>query len=160
MNFMNIRKAVLSDSLLLSTLCMDVQKLHADAHPEFFKIPQSADFAELFFEKMLSNDTSFIFIAEEEGKALGYVFCNLVEKPDNPFINAQRFLMIEQISVRPQAHRRGVGDSLMKQVEATASDLDVKRIELGSWDFNVGAHGFFEQMGYQKHHFKFWKTID
>ena len=67
--------------------------------------------------------------------------------------------MVEQISVRPQAQGRGVGALLMGKVENIARELDVKRIELGSWDFNMSAHGFFERMGYQKRHFEFWKTI-
>ena len=158
-NFMDIRKATSEDALLLSTLCMDVQRLHVKHHPEYFKSPRSEDFAESFFKKMLNNDPSVIFIAEEEGSALGYVFCNLIDKPDNPFVFARRFLMVEQISVRPQAQGRGVGALLMGQVEDTARELDVKRIELGSWDFNMSAHGFFERMGYQKRHFEFWKTI-
>ncbi|HEY5730755.1 MAG TPA: GNAT family N-acetyltransferase [Anaerolineales bacterium] len=157
---MNIRQAAVTDSLTLSTLCMDVQKLHANAHPTIFKIPHSADFAKAFFDKMLVNDTSFIFIAEENEEALGYVFCNLVEKPENPFLFTRRHLMIEQISVRPQAQGRGVGASLMRQVEATARELGVLRVQLGSWDFNSNAHGFFERLGYEKWHFQFWRMLD
>ena len=138
---------------------MDVQKLHADAHPDVFKGPQSEDFAQAFFEKMLDNDTSFIFIAEEIEDALGYVFCNLVEKPENPFLFARRHLMIEQISVRPQAQGRGVGAKLMDQVEVVAREFNVPMVQLGSWDFNTNAHGFFERLGYEKWHFQFWKIV-
>ena len=157
---MDIRKATLKDSLLLSTLCMDVQLLHAEHHPGFFKEPQSPDFATSFFEKVLSEEAAFVFIAEENGNSLGYIFCNLVERPENPFIFARRFLMIEQIAVQPQAQGRGVGASLMEQAEVTARELGAERIELGSWDFNTNAHGFFERIGYQKHHIKFWKVLN
>ena len=157
---MNIRKATLDDSLLLSTLCMDVQKLHADAHPEVFKSPQSEDFAKDFFEKILVNDTSFVFIAEENEEALGYVFCNLVERPENAILFARRYLIIEQISVRPQAQGRGVGAKLMEQVEVTARELSILKIQLGSWNFNTDAHGFFERLGYEKWHFQFWKMLE
>jgi len=157
---MNICKAVSKDSLLLSTLCMDVQLLHVQNHPEYFKTPESADFAQSFFEKLLQEETTFIYIASENGEALGYVFCNLVDKPENPYTYARRYLMIEQISVRPMAQRKGVGRALMEQVEVTARELGVPRIHLGSWDFNTSAHGFFEQMGYRKRHFDFWKAIE
>lgn len=157
---MEIRKATSDDSLLLSTLCMDVQKLHADAHPEVFKVPQSEDFARDFFEEILGNDTSFVFIAEENEEALGYIFCNLVERPENVILYARRHLMIEQISVRPLAQGRGVGAKLMDKVEIAARELGVSMVQLGSWDFNTNAHGFFERHGYEKWHFQFWKRLD
>ncbi|HAV75787.1 MAG TPA: hypothetical protein DCX53_00370 [Anaerolineae bacterium] len=156
---MNIRKAISTDALLLSSLCMDVQRLHAVAHPEYFKVPQTEDFAEIFFETILGLDTSYIFIAEDKDDALGYVFSNLVEKPENPFIFTHRYLMIEQISVRPHVQRHGIGASLIREVEVAARDLGVKRIELGSWDFNLNAHRFFTRMGYEKQHYKFGKTV-
>ena len=37
---MNIRKAVRGDGLLLSMLSLDVQRLHADKHPNIFKKSQ------------------------------------------------------------------------------------------------------------------------
>ena len=130
---MNIRKAVLADSLILSTLCMDVQQLHVDPHPEFFKAPKSVDFAEAFFREMLEKETVFIYIAKDGGDALGYVFCNLVDKPENPFTFARRFLMRE---------------------------LGVPWVELGTWDFNTNAHVFFERMGYRQRHLQYWKILE
>jgi GNAT superfamily N-acetyltransferase len=156
---MDIRKATLNDSLLLSALCMDVQQLHVDAHPDFFKAAKSADFAAAFFEEILSQTTSYIFIAVEKETAIGYIFYNLVEKAENPFTFARRYLMIEQISVSPKAQGLGAGRALMHQAEITARELEVTKIELGSWDFNTNAHGFFEQAGYKQYHHKFWKVI-
>ncbi|HSG42893.1 MAG TPA: GNAT family N-acetyltransferase [Anaerolineales bacterium] len=157
---MNIRKATTEDSLLLSTLCVDVQKLHTQSHPDLFKTPQSSDFAIPFFEKMLQEDTMYIYISEENEHALGYIFFKIVERDENPFLFARRYLLIDQISVRPKAQGQGVGKALMQQVEVVARELEIPRIELGSWDFNTSAHGFFEQMGYKKHYFEFWKTAD
>jgi len=157
---MNIRRAVLADSLLLSTLCMDVQKLHAQNHTALFKEPPSPDFAVPFFEKMFLDDTKYIYIAEENEQALGYIFFKVVERNENPFLFSRRYLLIDQISVRPEAQGQGVGKVLMQQVEVVARELGVPLVELGSWDFNTNAHGFFERMGYEKRYFEFWKTMD
>jgi len=159
MNCMNIRKATLSDSLLLSTLCMDVQKLHAQNHPTIFKEPLSPDFAVSFFEKTFPDDTKYIYIAEENEQALGYIFFKVVERDENPFLLSRHYLLIDQISVRPGAQGQGVGKALMQQVEVVARELGIPLVELGSWDFNTSAHGFFEKMGYGKRYFEFWKTI-
>jgi ribosomal protein S18 acetylase RimI-like enzyme len=157
---MDIRKATLNDSLLLSTLCLDVQKLHAQSHPDLFKTPQSSDFAVSFFEKLFLEDSIYIYIAEENEQALGYVFFKVVERNENPFLFARRYILIDQISVRPQAQGQGVGKALLQQVEIAAGELGIPRIQLGSWDFNDSAHGFFQRMGYEKRYFEFWKAID
>src|SRR6266496_1074209 len=137
---MNIRRAISMDALCLSSLCMDVQALHVKHHPNIFKTPESEDFAESFFKEMLTDPAVHIFIAEESGEAVGYIFCQLIERPESPFTFARRSLLVDQISVRPAARGKGVGTALMQQAELLAKDLAVERIQLDSWDFNTNAH--------------------
>jgi GNAT superfamily N-acetyltransferase len=156
---MNIRLATSLDSLELSSLCMDVQRLHAEYHPKFFKMPQSEDFAISFFDTLLADVSVRIYIAEENGEDLGYVVCKSMERTENPFTFGMRYLMIDQISVRPQVQGRGVGKALMEQAEALAKELGVQKILLDSWDFNKNAHTFFESMGFAKFNHRFWKDL-
>lgn len=156
---MNIRKAISSDSLVLSSLCVDVQSLHARLHPEIFIMPQSDDFAQSFFVDMLADPSITIFIAEADGQATGYVVCKLIERPKNAFTFDLRYLLIDQISVRPAVQGRGVGEALLRRAEQFAHDLGVQRIQLDSWGFNLGAHEFFEKMGFEKFNHRFWKRL-
>jgi GNAT superfamily N-acetyltransferase len=156
---MKIRQAAPSDSSLLSSLSIDVQSLHAEHHPEFFKMPKSDDFAVSFFSMVLADISARVFIAEENDQALGYIVCKSMERAENPFTFAMRYLFIDQISVRPQARGRGVGTALMKQAEALAGELGVRKIQLDSWDFNINAHVFFEGMGFAKFNHRFWKDL-
>ncbi|HET9587668.1 MAG TPA: GNAT family N-acetyltransferase [Anaerolineales bacterium] len=156
---MNIRPALSTDSAQLSSLCVHVQSLHAAHHPDIFKTPQSEAFAITFFEGMLADPTISIFIAEADGQALGYILCKLVERDETPFTFAMRYLLIDQISVRPGARQQGVGRALMKQAELLARELAVQKIQLDSWDFNMNAHAFFEHVGFQKFNFRFWRHL-
>lgn len=156
---MNIRPAARSDPPTLSRLSMDVQRLHAEHHPGIFKQPESEDYAVSFFEEMLADPTIHAFLAEENGDALGYILCKLVERPETPFTFATHTLLINQISVRLGARRHGVGALLMQQAEVLAKELKVERIQLDSWGFNLNAHVFFERMGYQKFDFRFWRLL-
>jgi GNAT superfamily N-acetyltransferase len=156
---MKIRQAVSTDSLLLSSLCVDVQSLHAKHHPDFFKTPTSDDFAVSFFDGMLADPTTSIFIAEENGQAIGYIVCKLIERPENPFTFAMRYLLVDQISVRPAAQGKGVGKTLIKRAIVLALELNLQRIQLDSWDFNTDAHAFFEKMGFEKFNHRFWKNL-
>jgi GNAT superfamily N-acetyltransferase len=156
---MNIRKARSEDSLLLSDLCRDVQNLHAQNYADIFKMPNSADFAVSFFDEMLADPAVSIFTAEENGEVIGYIFCKLIERPENPFTFAMRSLHVDHISVRPGARGRGVGTALIKEAEMLAQGLNVQRIQLDSWDFNQDAHLFFERLGFQKFNFRFWRHL-
>lgn len=156
---MKIRQAIATDSLLLSSLCVDVQSLHAKHHPDFFKIPASDDFAMTFFSEMLADPVVSIFIAEENGEALGCIVCKLIERPENPFTFAVRYLHIDQISVRPVVQGKGIGTKLIKRAIVLALELNLQRIQLDSWGFNTEAHRFFEKMGFEKFNHRFWKNL-
>lgn len=156
---MKIRKAIATDSRLLSSLCVDVQRLHAEHHPDFFKTPQSDDFAVSFFDELLADPSVAIYIAEGDAQSLGYIFCKLFERPESVMTYANRFIQIEHISVRPNAQRHGVGAALMKRAEELAGEIGVKKIQLNSWDFNLQAHTFFEKHGFSKIEHRFWKKL-
>jgi GNAT superfamily N-acetyltransferase len=156
---MKIRQAISKDNLLLSSLCMDVQRLHAENHPDIFKMLKNDDFAAAFFEETLADPLATVFIAEEGGQAFGYILCKLIERPENPFTFPMRYLLVDQISVRPEAQGKGVGGALMEQAEALAREWDVSRIQLDSWGFNTDAHAFFEKMGYDKFNHRFWRDL-
>jgi GNAT superfamily N-acetyltransferase len=138
---------------------MDVQKLHAEHHPEIFKMPQNEDFAIAFFEEMLADPLVTIFIAEEDEDAVGYILCKLIERPENPFTFAARTVLIDQISVRPAARGQGAGTALIHRAERLARELNVQRIQLDSWEFNLSAHAFFERLGFQKYNHRFWRKL-
>lgn len=156
---MKIRKAIATDARLLSSLCVDVQTLHAEHHPDIFKLPAQDDFAASFFDGLLADATINIFIADEAGQALGYVVCKLIDRPENVFTFPMRYLLVDQISVRPTARGKGVGAALLERAESLAKELGLKRIQLDSWDFNTGAHAFFEKQGFEKFNYRFWKNI-
>jgi len=156
---MNIRRASSTDSLLLSSLCVDVQTLHAKHHPNIFKLPQSDKFAASFFDEALADSTINIFLAEEDEQGLGYVLCKLVERAEGPFTFALRYLLVDQISVRPAAQGKGVGKALLGQVEIFAKELNIQRVQLDSWDFNLDAHAFFQKVGFEKFTHRFLKNL-
>jgi ribosomal protein S18 acetylase RimI-like enzyme len=133
--------------------------MHAEHHPNVFRMPDSDEFAVSFFDEKLADPTVTIFIAEEEGKMLGCILCKLIERPENPFTFESRSLLVDQISVRPAAQGRGIGAALMQQADLLAAQLHVQRILLDSWDFNTKAHGFFESQGFRKFTFRFWKWL-
>ena len=156
---MNIRQATANDSLLLSGLCMDVQQLHAEKLPDIFKIPQREEFAVTYFDEMLADPAVAIYLAEEDGETIGYILCKLFERPETVFTHANRFLIIEHISVRPAARQRGVGFALMDRADRLANDLHITRLQLNSWSFNTTARRLFEKCGFEKTEHRFRRDL-
>ena len=120
---MIIRRATQEDALALSSLCVDVQRLHAEHYPQLFKFPETEDFALAFFSEWLGYPTVVIFIAEDRGEACGYAVCRHIERPETAFTFPVRFLQIEHISVRPALQGKGTGAALMAEAESLAREL-------------------------------------
>jgi ribosomal protein S18 acetylase RimI-like enzyme len=153
---MKIRQAGKEDARLLSKLNVYVQRLHAEAYPDLFKLPEQDDFAVSFFEMFLDNPAVTIFIAEDP-HPVGYVVCRVVKSEENPFMVARSFLYIDQISVEPEYHGKGIGKALMARAAQLAERESLPKIALDSWDFNQDAHAFFHSQGYEIYNVKMWK---
>lgn len=157
---MNTRLATPTDACLLSSLCVTVQELHAKHHPEVFVMPSGPNFAEEFFTSQMADPLTHIFIAEENGHALGYVVCKLVERSANMITYEMRYLLIDQISVLPKSQGKGAGAALIERTRVLARELGVKQIRLDTWDFNTKAHGFFEHEGFTKFIYRYWLNLE
>ena len=83
----------------------------------------------------------------------------MIEREETPFTYPNRFLHIDQISVRPDAQGGGAGTALMDQIEKLARELGASKIQLDSWNFNTKAHAFFEALGFEKFNYRFWQNL-
>lgn len=104
---MEIRRAKIEDAAILSALSVDVQRLHAQALPARFKQPQSDDYALQFMQEHLAEPLSCFFIARQDGEDIGYIWARIVDRPENEFTLAWKYIYIDQISVKPAYHRKG-----------------------------------------------------
>ena len=157
---MNLRKATVQDSELLSRLNLDVQQVHAEHYPAVFKAPQDEAFAVPFFSSLLQDPEIHIFIVEEGGEGQGYIVCREMRRPENAFTYASYYLYIDAIGVRPAAQGRGLGAALISRARSLAEELGAERLALDSWDFNASAHGFFEHQGFTRLIYRYWRGID
>ena len=143
----NIREAVLGDERRLAELNGCVQKLHVASRPDSFK-PSDIDEVAEWFKTFLESVSSHIWIAEEQGKVVGYVTSIVHERAETPFCHARRWCEIDQIGVDPGFRRRGIGSALIQKAVATARAEGIAVVELGSWSFNEGARQAFGKLGF------------
>jgi len=71
----------------------------------------------------------------------------------------RRFLVIDNIVVRKDSRRQGVGRLLLERAEQWALARGADMVELNVWEFNTGARLFYQALGYETASRKMWKQL-
>jgi GNAT superfamily N-acetyltransferase len=156
---MRVYQAEKSDAALLSRLNLAVQLLHAKGCPEIFKMPAGDGFAVGFYEIVLGQENTYVFIVEDEGEARGYIFMRVMHREGNILMYPWSYLYIDQISVEPPHQGKGYGRVLMEKANELAEEHGLDQILLDSWFFNQGAHSFFEKQGFEVFNLRMWRKL-
>lgn len=157
----NIRKAQLEDASLLAELNATVQGLHAQAYPTRFQVPNPKDPVLIsLYEEKLQEETTHIYIAEDEGQAIGHIVCQHSQREANPYTLAFDSLRIDEITVNESHQGKGVGYALMQTAESLAHELKVQQLSLGVWAFNEKAIEFYKRLGFDIASMTMWKRFD
>ena len=109
---LNIRAADTGDIADLSRLNLQVQRIHLESEPQFFRMPAMNE-VEGFFRDALSDPNKEILVAVEGSAVAGYLLAEVRERPESPFKASRRWLQIDQIGVDLPYRRRGYGRALV-----------------------------------------------
>ena len=150
---MTVRRAVGADAHVLTALNLFVHEMHLARRPDYFK-PVRADDVAAWFRERLEERTTAAWIAETEGRPVGYVLTFFHERGEDAFRRPRRWCEIDQIAVDPGWRRRGVGRALMAAALAEADSRGVDA-ELFSWAFNTDAHAMFRRLGFEPRMLRF-----
>lgn len=110
-------------------------------------IPQIADLEKICFSEPWSaesildaykNSTKF-FVAEENGKVLGYVGISCIL--DEGYIT--------NVAVFPNERGRGIGTALLKRLFSLAGDISLSFISLEVRESNLAAISLYEKLGFK-----------
>ena len=121
-----------------------VHKIHAKEYPDIFKDPTDPDSVSTFFEELIQNPSHYIFLAIEDGKALGYIWAQYMEGSESALKHATKQFYIHHIAVREDNRGKRIGVELMSRIEELAQYKDVAQIALDVWSFNSDAQEFFK----------------
>jgi ribosomal protein S18 acetylase RimI-like enzyme len=88
-----------------------------------------------------------LLLAEQAGEVVGYAMLQFVSRPANPYMNARKFVHVEEFCVDENHQRMGIGQRLMAGLKKLAREKGCPRIELDVWSFNERAKQFYEAAG-------------
>jgi len=153
-----IREATEADADIISSLNIDVQAAHASAMPWWFKPASPDTFPPDVVARLLDDPSNLLFLAEVDSSPAGYVYAEVMDRPETSFNYAYQMVYVHHISVRSAHRRQGVGRALLEAVQTAANKRDARMISLDVWTFNAGARAFFSLNGFEAHSERLWKS--
>ena len=143
---MKIRRAENRDIERILFLLSQVLEVHASIRPDIF-VSGTTKYSENELKEMVADDNKPIYVAEEEGVVLGYVFCQIKEPPFTSTMVKRKTIYIDDLCVDSSSRGRHVGEQLFEFVKEEARRLGCYDITLNVWTGNDGAERFYEKMG-------------
>ncbi len=136
-----IRQAVLEDLDQITLLVKDVGNLHARNRTDIF-LPGAVTADKEKCKKRILGEKYHILVEEKEGQILGVCMAFIRTIKNDIKLRNAKVLRIEEIVVRPEMRKKGIGSALIRCMKRYALDNDCCRIETNVWGFNHVSHRF------------------
>ncbi len=143
---MEIRFAEAKDVTGILALLKQVGRVHHEGRPDIFRAGAQKYGASQILA-MLPNSKTPILVAVEDGKVLGYCFCQMKHYEHDPVMTDRRVLYIDDLCVDENCRGKGIGKALYEQVCRYAKMRKCDSITLNVWCCNENALKFYEALG-------------
>ena len=143
---MTIRFAQTVDIPGLTALLYQVGGVHHHIRPDIFR-SGAIKYEEKELEEILSDESRPIFVAVEDGKVLGYCFCQLKNFQGSTVLTDRKELYIDDLCVDEACRGQHVGKRLYDHTCAWAKEIGCQFVTLNVWCGNDSAMKFYENRG-------------
>ena len=126
-----------------------VQSIHADAEPEFFRPPEKAETFHQYFEGILGDPDQHLLFACLDGVEVGFVQYFLGLRPQSIFRPERRVGYVHGLVVNEEHRRTGCAAMLIKHVKQAARQEAIALLGIDFWSFNDAARACFEKAGFK-----------
>ncbi len=134
---MNVRRATVEDVEAIAPLF--------DLYRTFYEQPSDLALAHRFIGERLQQGESVIFLAEMDGKAVG--FTQLF--PSFSSVGAMRIWILNDLYVDAAARRQGVAQALLQAASEFARADGARRLELETDHSNDSAQALYRRLGWE-----------
>lgn len=146
---MKIRFAENKDKPRLGELLSQVLEVHHNARPDLFK-GGAKKYTDSELDAILADESRPIFVAEENGKVLGYAFCIFIQHENDNILTDVKTLYIDDLCVDENLRGKGIGRALYNYVVGYAKECGCYNVTLNVWADNKSALAFYESIGLHK----------
>ena len=146
MSDMIIRRAVEADIPVIDKLLYQVHKIHSDIRPDLFN-KGTKKYTDEELKSIIADDLTPVFVAEIEGRVLGYAFCIHQQHINDNNLTDIRTLYIDDLCVDEASRGMHVGRALYDHVISYARENGYYNVTLNVWAGNDSAMRFYESVG-------------
>lgn len=143
---MEIRIASEQDIVLIFSLWEELMIYHHSHHPIFRYRKAGKKILMDELKARMQHPYSCIFLAEEMGQILGFIFVNFRKMPDSFYHHKKGY--IAETVVTEKAREKGIGKALYEQAEKWLIGLGADHIELQVSTRNERAQKFWKNRGF------------
>ncbi len=145
-----IRPASRHEHDRLRDLFRELDEFHRLARPDIFRRPTGPQRSAEFLDATISGPDSTILVAEAPTKQLiGLVTLFVRTLPASIVRDEQRFVQLDNLVVRADARRQGVGRLLVAASAAWSANVDAPMIEVSVWSFNAAGKSLYHATGFE-----------
>lgn len=143
---MDIRVATTKDVKTLQDLndevFVDNHKYDSDLKMDWAQSSKGKE----YFTEVVNNKDAICLIAEENGKAIGYI----AAQPKDFGYRLSKYIEIENMGVSHEQRSKGIGGRLMEECLKMAKSKGFQRAYVNAYFENTGAISFYEKSGFRK----------
>jgi ribosomal protein S18 acetylase RimI-like enzyme len=145
-----VRRATPADAPALGRMGAQLMRLHYTFDPERFLDPGArpeAGYAS-FLRGQLEDDERAVFVAEQDGRVVGYIYAGVEPLSWKELRDRAGFL--HDLVVVEGARRGGVATALLTAAIEWLVTLNVPRVMLWTAQQNTAAQELFEKLGFRR----------
>jgi GNAT superfamily N-acetyltransferase len=133
----------------LEPLWLALHEHHRSVQPGFayFSDERSWEVRRSCYRRWISEEGSFILLAERHSRAVGYAFVEIQSGPDDTWVTGSRVAELQTLSVAPGERGNGVGTRLLDEVDDELDRLGIGDLLIGTLAANSGAQRLYERRG-------------
>jgi ribosomal protein S18 acetylase RimI-like enzyme len=146
---LTIRPATAQDYDDLCEIIAEVDEMHRQRFPYIFQKPPGPARERAYVLGLLADEDHGLFVAEAGGRVAGFLHVMAHDTPPIPILVPRRLAVVDNLVVRRDLRRAGIGRALMERAEQWARQQGATEIDLTVFEFNADAIAFYRRLGYE-----------
>ena len=155
---MCIRRAENKDAARVLQILEQVNLIHHNLRPDLFNI--ATKYSEAQLHSIFADDSTPVFVYEENGVVLGYIFTVLFDHGGDRMLVPIKELYIDDLCVDEAYRGKHIATKLYEFVKDYAKKLGCHNITLNVWEGNDSALSFYQKMGMKPQKTKLETILD
>ena len=145
---LDIRPALEGDYPQLCELFDELDALHRDARPDIFRKSRGDARSRDDIASLIAGEGGTILVADTGDGLVGAAVALLRGPLSHPLLVARRIVEIDNLVVRHDFRRQGIGRRLIAACVEWARDRGADDVEVAVHDFNAEAIAFYAALGF------------